>query len=836
MSFMKLYNAQTQQGHSYGFFEYIRRIGEATSKQEEDEIVTRDLRELKASLADPNVDKNLYNEFAVRVFYAEMLGHSADFGHIHCVNLCSHPDLLFKRTGYLSTWLCVSPEHDFMYLIVATMQKDMKSTNYLDVSAALTAATKLLRPELIPTVTTEVGALLKHPKAIVRRKAVEVLHAFYVKTDGAVGELSLFRQALCDKDPSVVDAALRLLRTVIRRNPTSQRDLFDSFLFILTQLIQRRLPRDYDYHGVPAPWMQMRLVQLLALLVGRDAQLAAKCEPVLIEVMQRADVGLVIGFAIICEVIRAVAVMPPLPSLLELSTEAVHKFITSPSANLRYVGLQALSQLVNVSPSLAEHHQRGILHCLEDSDDTIRRNTVSLLFAMCTEDNIEPIADRIIHLVARTTTAADPYMKRSVVRGLCMVVERFAPSAAWFLSTMNRLLLVASEYVPPSAVQRMLKLIADGQGNDDAEDAAFRARCVEDYFALTERVGGIPEVLQRVAAWVMGEYGYLTRTLTRSMLLDRLCDLLERTDDAVTREWVVTAMMKLEAHSGSGGRLDVTDNVMELVRRFRNSRSVGLQQRCYEFAELVTMPLVMPRVLPLDGCCEEMEVDPEMHFLDALVAQALRDGARPYDSGTLRTRAKPIEPALRTEAYKSADTVVSTRAASWNAQLPVSEEGGRLALREGGTRRWGVPVQQEDEEEERQTAPVGEVSRGAAAGHRVWGDGSPSPSPPAVTLQQAGGGTSAWPCASDAQREAGQEEAVATPAPSVVGDTLESVARGRPTRNERFLSDIFGGAKRKHARVAPSTAARPKAAPAVGTRSVRADPTDLLFAPSHVGL
>jgi AP-4 complex subunit epsilon-1 len=38
---------------------------------------------------------------------------------------------------------------------------------------------------------------------------------------------------------------------------------------ILKQIIERRLPRDFDYHKVPAPWMQIKLLKLLALL-GKD--------------------------------------------------------------------------------------------------------------------------------------------------------------------------------------------------------------------------------------------------------------------------------------------------------------------------------------------------------------------------------------------------------------------------------------------------------------------------------------------------------------------------------------------------------------------------------------
>lgn len=46
-------------------------------------------------------------------------------------------------------------------------------------------------------------------------------------------------------------------------------------MHILDQVINRKLPTDFDYHGVPAPWTQMKLLQMLSIL-GSDDQVTSK--------------------------------------------------------------------------------------------------------------------------------------------------------------------------------------------------------------------------------------------------------------------------------------------------------------------------------------------------------------------------------------------------------------------------------------------------------------------------------------------------------------------------------------------------------------------------------
>lgn len=764
----KLYKAQTQQGHSRFFFNYIRSVGESKSKQEEDAVVSRDLADLKKAFASKNTEKRLLKEYVVRVFYAEMLGVSAEFAHIHCVNLSSSSNLLFKRTGYLATWLTVAPDDDLMYLIVSNMQRDMKSSNFLEVAAALTAASKLLRPELMGAMNADVVSLLGHPNAHVRKKAVWTLHAFYRKSDGAIGDVKLFRQALCDSDPSVMGAALAFFVDVIGADPLSQRDLVPIFISILRQITENRLPREYDYRRVPAPWLQIKLLQILAMLIDNEPTLAKMCEDVLMEVIKRADGGLGIGYAVICEAISTITRIPIMPRLIELAAEAIAKFLSGKSPNLRYAGIQALSQIVRVDPKYAQEHQQVVMACLEDADDTIRRKTMVLLFAMCNEDNVDVIVTRLIKSLSQTT---DQYLRQDLTWRICDVVERFSSGAMWYIQTMNKVLLCAAEHVPQTTIQGMLKFVVEGEGKDEESDTAFRIFCVETYFDLFECTQKKPsEALYRVAAWVMGEYGFLTKRISHSMLMNCLCDMLERAESAFSQGWIIMAMMKIVAHTGV-----MPDNVESLISRFKDSRSVATQQRCYEFTELVKMPVLMKKVLPLDGCCEDINVDESMSFLDGVVEEALRAGARPYERRTLRFAAKEEE-VLRTDAYEAqrADVVDEKKLDLENLQIV---EPHALVTRPT-LKRWGLKNLEEGvaAKEEENGDEDGQGEKFTALVFEASSSISPVDHFPDGTILHH----------------------VDPSAPSLSLSRFQVRDNAKSSKNEKFLNDIFGrGTKKK---------------------------------------
>nr|CAG8501474.1 15623_t:CDS:10 [Entrophospora candida] len=229
-------------GLSTGCFNFVNKIAEARSKQEEDQIVVQEIDGLKSKLNLPEISSTKIKDYIIRLIYCDMLGHNVDFGHIHAVKLAQSAKTLWdKRTGYLACSLFLHETHELSIMLINTILKDLQSNDHLEICAALTALCHLLNPDMKPAVIGIVEDKLNHPKEIIRKKAIMVFHKlFQDDPDMMVTYPNLevkFRQLLTRKDPHTLNALLCLYADFA--NPASFKDLVPILINVLEQVLDR---------------------------------------------------------------------------------------------------------------------------------------------------------------------------------------------------------------------------------------------------------------------------------------------------------------------------------------------------------------------------------------------------------------------------------------------------------------------------------------------------------------------------------------------------------------------------------------------------------------------
>ncbi|XP_018479210.1 AP-4 complex subunit epsilon isoform X2 [Raphanus sativus] len=725
-------------GQSKEFLDLVKSIGESRSKAEEDRIVLTEIDTLKRKLLEPDIPKRKLKEHIIRLVYIEMLGHDASFGYIHAVKMTHDDSLLLKRTGYLAVTLFLDEDHDLIILIVNTIQKDLRSDNYLVVCAALNAVCRLINEETIPAVLPQVVDLLSHGKEAVRKKAIMALHRFHRKSPSSVSHLvSNFRRKLCDNDPGVMGATLCPLFDLISEDVNSYKDLVSSFVSILKQVTERRLPKSYDYHQMPAPFIQIKLLKIMALLSSGDKSASEMMYMVLGDLFRKCDSSTNIGNAILYECIRCISCIVPSPQLLESAADAISKFLKSDSHNLKYMGIDGLGRLIKISSDIAEQHQLAVIDCLEDPDDTLKRKTFELLYKMTKSSNVEVIVDRMIDYMISIN---DNHYKTEIASRCVELAEQFAPSNQWFIQIMNKVFEHAGDLVNIKVAHNLMRLIAEGFGEDDDDaDNKLRLSAVESYLQIISEPK-LPSLFLQVISWVLGEYGTADGKYSASYISGKLCDVADAySSDETVKGYAVSALMKIYAFEiASGRKVDVLPECQTLIEELLASHSTDLQQRAYELQALLALDArAVESILPLDASCEDIEVDKDLSFLNGYIQQAIESGAQPYisereRSGMFETtdyhsqdHHEVTSHALRFEAYELPKPSVPSQA-STTALVPVPEpsyysephqpistsssvserESSEIKLRlDGVKQKWGRPSYQSSTSASSSTPP-----------------------------------------------------------------------------------------------------------------------------------
>lgn len=105
------------------------------------------------------------------------------------------------------------------------------------------------------------------------------------------------------------------------------------------------------------------------------------------------------------------------------------KFINIREPNIRYLGLDTMSRLVNLEGTgdAIRRQQATIMFSLKDADISVRRRALDLLFAMCDRSIAESVVRELLSYLA----IADWAIKDEMVLKLAILAERFAPDMRW---------------------------------------------------------------------------------------------------------------------------------------------------------------------------------------------------------------------------------------------------------------------------------------------------------------------------------------------------------------------------------------------------------------------
>ena len=95
--------------------------------------------------------------------------------------------------------------------------------------------------------------------------------------------------------------------------------------------------------------------------------------------------------------------------------------------------------------------------------------------------NVEVIVGKLLDFLRNAT---DVFLRTQLVAQISQLAERFAPSNQWFITTLTTVFELGGDLVKPEVAHTVMRLIAEGSGEDDEADDELRQDVVEDYMEL----------------------------------------------------------------------------------------------------------------------------------------------------------------------------------------------------------------------------------------------------------------------------------------------------------------------------------------------------------------
>ena len=267
---------------------------------------------------------------------------------------------------------------------------------------------------------------------------------------------------------------------------------------------------------------------MISYLCPADSGLSETFAQFLLSQLTAPVPATVMGFAILCECVSAVATLPPPAAppdpaggdtpdpcggLHAAALRCAALLLRSQSGNVRYAGLSALCRLCEAGGArLAGPLQLAVVQCLRDGDETVRLRALHLLHAVATEQGAAAVCQRLLEAAAATDRRPVRLLLR---RRAALLAERHVSRRPQLLHVLNALL----EEEAATATRLRRRLAAEPAGGP------LRPAAARLYSELVTE-GSASEPVLELALWVLGETGHLLEPDPLIRTVEAVCDRL----------------------------------------------------------------------------------------------------------------------------------------------------------------------------------------------------------------------------------------------------------------------------------------------------------------------
>ncbi|KAJ0667110.1 putative adaptor protein complex AP-1, gamma subunit [Helianthus annuus] len=563
----------------------IRAIRACKTAAEERAVVRKECALIRAAVSDN--DNGYRHRNLAKLMFIHMLGYPTHFGQMECLKLIAAPGFPEKRIGYLGLMLLLDERQEVLMLVTNSLKQDLNHANQYIVGLALCALGNICSAEMARDLAPEVERLLHFRDPNIRKKAALCSIRIVKKVpDLAENFVNPVVSLLKEKHHGVLLTGIQLCTELCNLSEEAleyfRKKCTEGLVKVLKDVVNSSYAPEYDISGIADPFLHIRLLRLLRVLGHGDADASDSMNDVLAQVATKTESNKNAGNAILYECVETIMSIEDVSGLRVLAINILGRFLSNRDNNIRYVALNMLMKAVSIDDQAVQRHRATILECVKDSDASIRKRALELVYLLMNETNVKALAKELIDYLQ----VSDQDFKGDLTAKICSIVEKLSPDKIWYIDQMLKVLSEAGNHVKDEVWHALIVVITNASN--------LHGYTVRSLYKAIQKSAD-QATLVRVAVWCIGEYGdMLVNNIGMLDLEDPITvtendtvDVVElaiklHTSDLTTRAMCLIALLKLSSRFPS-----CSQRIKNIVTQSKGSLLLELQQRSIEFDSII---------------------------------------------------------------------------------------------------------------------------------------------------------------------------------------------------------------------------------------------------------
>ena len=424
--------------------------------------------------------------------------------------------------------------------------------------------------------------------AIIKKTCLSLLRLYRTNADclDPADWVSYACKMIEDRDLGVITSAMSLVLGLTSHNV----HIFEPLIPYVLELLQRLLtgtsantPLEYTYYRLASPWILCKCLRFLQYFKEPEGPEWVRLERCLTQILSNVQDTENINkanaeYAVTFEAMNLVVSWGPASTenathrdLRSRTHALLGKYIEVRDANIRYLALDMLARVSKVDGHAdVQKYQSIVCGCLSESDMSVRKRALDVVFVITDAANVEYI---VTELIAALSTA-DSVIREEIVVKAAILAERYQDNTQWYLDSMIEIIVLAGDHVAEAVWYRIVQVVTNCP--EVHEYAAHK---------LLEAVQGkkVHEVCVCLAGYLLGEIGFVICDQKGCSGFEQFAALHQHflLLSEKAQSILLTCYCKLMNQYP-----DLSDNIFAVFNRLSESAALELQQRSCEYIAL----------------------------------------------------------------------------------------------------------------------------------------------------------------------------------------------------------------------------------------------------------